>query len=90
MLPNVRLTKEDERVVKGLRRAKVNVSELVRRALRQAANSTPRPGVKRSAVLQEIISAFPGTDVFRARPVLNDRRAVAAFTSKKLGRGSKR
>jgi hypothetical protein len=84
MLLNVRLTREDEQVVKGLRRAKVNVSELVRRALRQAAASAPVAGVKRSAVLKQIIDAFPGPDLPSARPALDDRRAVADFIAQRL------
>lgn len=83
-LLNVRLTKEDEQVVKGLRRAKVNVSELVRRALRQAAASAPSPQVKRSAVLKQIIAAFPVPTHSLDRPRLDDRRAVAEFIAQRL------
>jgi hypothetical protein len=88
MLLNVRLTKEEDRIVKGLRRAKVNVSELVRRALRQAAASKSK--VKRSAVLEEIIDTYPGPGAPSSRPALDDRRALSAFIANKVSRGSKR
>jgi len=90
MLLSVRLTRDDERVVRGLRRANVNVSELVRRALRQAAAAMPRSGVKRSVALKQIIDAFPGPEAAHQRPALDDRRAIAASIAKKLARKTKR
>ena len=77
----VRLPPEDVRVVKELRRRGVEISELVRRALRQAYVSQG-PGVQPEeamALLQEIYQRHPeprgeGT----ARPDVRDRRAFAA------------
>lgn len=86
MLLNVRLTSEEERAVRGLRRAKVNVSELVRRALREAAASEKKPKVKRSVLVQEIIAAIPGPSRKTKRPRLDDRHAVAAFIRTRLSR----
>ncbi len=87
MLLNVRLSGEDERVVRGLRRAKVNVSELVRRALREAAAREHRVQPSRSVLVKEIIDAIPGPVGKTKRPPLDDRRAVAAFIARKLNRG---
>jgi len=86
VLLNVRLTSEEERAVRGLRRAKVNVSELVRRALREAAAGEKRSKVKRSVVVEEIIAATPGPADRTRRPRLDDRRAVAAFIRTRLKR----
>lgn len=86
MLLNVRLTKEEERAVRGLRRAKVNVSELVRRALREAAVGEKTPKVKRSVLVEEIIAATPGPAGKTKRPRVDDRHAVAAFIRTRLSR----
>lgn len=86
MLLNVRLTEVEARAVRGLRRAKVNVSELVRRALREAATKEKGVKVKRSAVLREIIEAFPGPTGATRRPALDDRRALSRFIQKRLTR----
>ena len=86
MLLNVRLTKEEERAVRGLRRARVNVSELVRRALREAAGGEKRGAVKRSLLVEEIIAATPGPASRGKRPKLDDRVAVAAFIRTRLSR----
>lgn len=84
MLLNVRLTSEEERAVRGLRRAKVNVSELVRRALREAAAREKKVKLKRSAVVVEIIESIPVAKARTKRPALDDRRAIAAFVHGKL------
>ena len=83
---NVRLTSEEERAVRGLRRAKVNVSELVRRALREAASKEKKVKLKRSAVVQEIIDSIPTAKTKTKRPALDDRRAIAAFIQARLAR----
>ncbi len=86
MLLNVRLTKEEERVVRGLRRAKVNVSELVRRALREAERRGGLPRPRPSKVVDELLAAHPGPAV-SGRPRLDDRRAVSRFIRRRLARG---
>ena len=86
MLLNVRLTSEEERAVRGLRRAKVNVSELVRRALREAASEHKAPGTKRSVLVKQIIASVPGPARKTKRPPLDDRHAVAAFIRSRLTR----
>lgn len=86
MLLNVRLTREEERAVRGLRRAKVNVSELVRRALREAAAGEKKVRVKRSVLVEEIIAATPGSAARARRPPLDERHAVAAFIRTRLSR----
>lgn len=70
--------------MRGLRRANVNVSELVRRALREAAAKAKK--VKRSLVLSEIIQDFPGPTPRPKRPPLDDRRALSTFVQRKLAR----
>lgn len=88
MVLNVRLTADDERVVRGLRRAGVNVSALVRRAIREA--KSPRKKAKRplpSERLQEIFDANPvppGSE--ESLPPLNDRLAMKAWLKKKMSR----
>jgi hypothetical protein len=84
MLLNVRLTSEEERAVRGLRRAKVNVSELVRRALREAAAKEKSVKLKRSLLVQEVIAAIPGPATKAKRPALDDRRALSDFIKAKL------
>jgi hypothetical protein len=86
MLLNVRLTSEEERAVRGLRRAKVNVSELVRRALRDAAAGQKTLKTKRSVLVEEIINEVPVPTRKSRRPKLDDRRAVAAFIRTRLSR----
>lgn len=88
VLLNVRLTSEEERAVRGLRRAKVNVSELVRRALREAAAGEKHLKVKRSVLVQEIIATVPGPaqKTKTKRPPLDDRHAVAAFIRTRISR----
>lgn len=86
MLLNVRLTSEEERAVRGLRRAKVNVSELVRRALRDAASGQKPLKTKRSVLVEEIIAAVPAPARRTKRPKLDDRRAVSAFIRTRLTR----
>jgi hypothetical protein len=89
MLLNVRLGPEEEKVVKGLRRAKVNVSALVRKAIREAA---PKKGksANRVAVLEQIIAANPmppRTDTLE-RPRLDDRHAMSRYIREQIRRRS--
>jgi len=86
MLLNVRLREEEARAVRGLRRAKVNVSELVRRALREAAASDKQGKALRSTLVNEVLAAFPGPHGRVNRPPLDDRRAVSDFIARKLAR----
>jgi hypothetical protein len=46
------------RAVRGLRRAKVNVSDLVRRALREAAAGDHRVQVPRSTLVNEVVNKY--------------------------------
>lgn len=86
MVLNVRLSADDERVVRGLRRAGVNVSALVRRAIREAKppkarKKAPRP----SEVLQEIFARYPvPPESRRGQPRLDDRKAMSAWLKKKM------
>jgi hypothetical protein len=84
MLLNVRLKKEEIRAVKGLRRAKVNVSALVRRALREAAPRGKVASPSRAALVGEVLAAFPSSREAVKRPRLDDRRAVSVFIARKL------
>lgn len=83
---NVRLGPAEEKIVRGLRRRKVNVSALVRRGLHAASGSA---GANTSALaeLDAILRQFPvarGRD--DKRPPLNDRRKMREFFRKKLRR----
>jgi hypothetical protein len=86
MLLNVRLREEEASAVRGLRRAKVNVSELVRRALRDAAAGQRRVKAPRSTLVAEVLAAHPGPRDKAKRPPLDDRRAVSDFITRKLAR----
>lgn len=85
MVLNVRLGPEEDRLVKGLRRARVNVSALVRRAIREAARTTPTHSPR--AIVEEIILALPVPDGVRPhRPPLDDRKALKAYLRKRIRR----
>lgn len=86
MVLNVRLTPEEVRAVRGLRRAKVNVSELVRSALRQAASRSKGAPRSPSAVVRELIAAFPGPPSRAGQPALDDARGLTTFITRKLVR----
>ncbi|MGV3619817.1 MAG: hypothetical protein ACO1OB_03310 [Archangium sp.] len=84
MLLNVRLTEDEEKIVRNLRRAKVNVSALVRRAIRQEGARAEPKNRKRSESLNEALQKFPTPGGFRpAHPDLSDRKALADFMRKK-------
>src|SRR3954470_8217696 len=84
---SVRLTAEEEQIVRGLKRRRVNVSALVRRSLHEAAKA---PKVERSAVdiLDDILRKYPTPTGTKkpSRPPLDDRRAIQAFIRRRLKR----
>lgn len=59
MLLNVRLGAEEARAVRGLRRAKVNISALVRRAIHEAAPKTTKRRVSVAAIVEEVLADIP-------------------------------
>jgi len=84
MLLTVRLGPEEERAVNALRSSSVNVSELVRRALREAAGSGDADP---SSLMRQILADVPDAPGrATARPPLDDRRAVQTWLRKKLRR----
>lgn len=90
MLLNVRLGEEEERIVRGLRRRKVNVSALVRREL-VAAGTALLQGNKKAtsrAAIEEILRKLPVSAADRPspRPRLDDRAALRRHLRKKLAR----
>lgn len=58
MLLNIRIGPEEERIVRGLRRAKVNVSALLRKAIRDSALPKSRPTSLRKRV-EQILRDLP-------------------------------
>lgn len=87
MLLNVRLTPEDEKLVRNLRRAKVNVSALVRRAIREEAARARPVRRKRSESVKEALRLFPPPPGFQpVHPDLADRKAVTDFVRSRLTR----
>jgi hypothetical protein len=74
MLLNVRIGKEEEEIVKGLRRAKVNISALLRRAIRDAA---PKASKEKSPLerLKAVLDRYP--------PSKNEKASGVDFTSRK-------
>lgn len=84
MLLTVRLGPEEERAVQALRKSSVNVSELVRRALREAAGSGD---VDPSSLMRQILADLPDVPArATARPALDDRHAVQLAIRKRLRR----
>jgi hypothetical protein len=86
MLLNVRLGEKEERAVRGLRRAKVNVSALVRRALVTAAQEHEAQDRSPVEILDRILAEIPGPTTKLKRPRLDDRRAMSAYIRKRLER----
>ena len=83
MLLNVRLGPEEERFVQSLRRSKVNVSALVRKAIREAARATR--SIPPEVVLMSILSEHPVRRASKStRPPLDDRRAIKGYLRKRL------
>lgn len=86
MLLNVRLGPEEQKIVRGLRRRKINVSALVRRGLaKAAADLLEEPRRSPAEEIEAIVREIPAK-VRRGRPPLDDRRKVRAFIQKKLRR----
>ena len=61
VLINVRLGKEEEKIVQGLRRAKVNVSALLRKAIRDAAGAT-RAASSPIRQAEAVLARYPVTE----------------------------
>lgn len=85
---NVRLGAEEEKIVRGLRRARVNVSELVRRAIRE--NAPRAKGDDPVADILDIIRAHPDDGPGERRPALDDRRAMSSAIRRHLRKKTKR
>jgi hypothetical protein len=84
-LLNVRLTAEDERLVKQLRARGVSLSTLIRRALRDAAEHLENAQIDPAIFEAEMFRLYPtppGTAT--ARPDTLDRSAVRQHIRKKL------
>jgi hypothetical protein len=84
-LLNVRLTPEDERLVKQLRARGVSLSALVRRALQDAAEHLDNARFDPAAFEAEMFRLYPtppGTST--VRPDTLDRSAVREHIRKKL------
>ena len=86
-LLNVRLSPEDERLAKALRERGVSLSEIVRRALRAAAESLQGAPVNPAEFEAEMLRLYPTPkDAVRDRPDTLDRRAVREHVRAKLRR----
>lgn len=83
---NVRLEAEDAQRVKALRGAGVQLSSLVRDAIRSEYEKRLSPKGKRkpSAVLAEILAALPDDDEGTTRIETTDRHAVKRHIASKL------
>jgi len=89
MMLNVRLSRAEEQIVRGLRKRRVNVSALVRKGLASAAASMLEDrSVSAVAELEAILRDVPVARPRRAsrRPPLDDRLKVRAFIREKLRR----
>lgn len=84
-LLNVRLTPEDELLAKRLRARGLSISEIVRRALREAAASADNPRVEPAELEAEMLRRYPTPAAGPApRPDTRDRRAVREHIRSKL------
>lgn len=85
---SVRLRDEEEKALRGLRRRKVNVSALVRRALLAANDEVAAEPRSDRDIIREIIrrSPSPPRSELPARPRLDDRKGVSEFISGRLRR----
>lgn len=84
-LLNVRLTEEDERLVKQLRDRGVSMSELVRQALRDAAGKVEQTAADPAELEAEMLRLYPtprGAKV--TRPDARNRQAVRDHIRRKL------
>jgi hypothetical protein len=83
MLLNVRLGPQEVRIVRGLKRRKINVSALVRRGLMSAgAALLANDPQQETELIEKVIRDIPAPP--RKGPRLDDRRAVQAHLRKKL------
>ncbi len=87
MLLNVRIGKEEEEIVKGLRRAKVNISALLRRAIREAAPAAQKER-SRADIVREVLTRNPFTKSERVLPKidLSSRKTMRAVIVKRLNK----
>ena len=86
-LLNVRLTLEDERLAKRLRERGVSLSDIVRRALRDAAASLQEAPLDPREFEAEMFRLYPTPEsAIRKRPDTLDRRAVREHIRAKLRR----
>ena len=84
-LLNVRLTPEDELLAKRLRARGLSISEIVRRALREAAASTDNNRVEPAELEAEMLRRYPTPAAGPTpRPDSLDRRAVREHIRSKL------
>jgi hypothetical protein len=84
-LLNVRLTPEDERIAKRLRARGLSISDIVRRALREAAAEAEQTRIEPTELEAEMLRLYPTpTAGAAARPDTLDRRAVREHIRKML------
>lgn len=86
-LLNVRLTKADEEAVRILKRSRVEISAVVRAALRHEADKhRPRSAKLTSELLEEIFEQYPEPARVKPRSFdVHDRRAFARAFGEHLG-----
>ena len=86
---SVRLGDKEQKALRGLRRRRVNVSALVRRALLTANDESSAGPRSDREIIQEIIRRYPSPprDELPPRPPLDSRKAVSEFIRKRLRRG---
>ena len=86
-LLNVRLTPEDERLAKRLRARGLSISDIVRRALREAAADEASIRVDPTELAAEMLRLYPTPPGGpNARPDTLDRHAVREHVRAKLRR----
>jgi hypothetical protein len=84
---SVRLGEREEKALRGLKRRRVNVSALVRRALVSANAESETESKKPSDIIRETLSKFPERPSGSVdRPPLSDRRAVQAYLQRQVRR----
>jgi Arc/MetJ-type ribon-helix-helix transcriptional regulator len=84
-LLNVRLTSEDERIAKRLRARGLSISDIVRRALREAAATAENTRIEPAELEAEMLRRYPTPAAGPSeRPDTLDRRAVREHIRAKL------
>jgi hypothetical protein len=84
-LLNVRLTPEDELLAKQLRARGLSISDIVRRALREAAASVENTRIEPAELEAEMLRLYPTPNAGPARrPDTLDRRGVREHIRTKL------